>query len=87
MKLREVLGLKITAVVFSYISVLILVISLLSIGVMGYYKFYFSSEKIVTEEILTDMAQKEANYVCHLLNIGKHHDFPNNRSFLETNVD
>ncbi|MBR6509496.1 MAG: sensor histidine kinase [Clostridia bacterium] len=71
MKLREVLGLKITAVVFSYISVLILVISLLSVGVMGYYKFYFSSEKIVTEEILTDMAEKESYYIHNFLDDGR----------------
>jgi signal transduction histidine kinase len=49
----------------------VLAFSVVSIGIMGYYKFYFSNEDTVKEEILTDMAQKEANYVCHLLNIGK----------------
>lgn len=62
---------KIIAIIISYIMLCILAFSVCSIGIMGYYKFYFSNEATVKEEILTDMAQKEANYVCHLLNIGK----------------
>lgn len=68
MKAKEMLSLKITAVIFSYISITMLIISVFSIGIMGVYKFYFSSEKIVREEILNSMAEKESYYIHNLLN-------------------
>ena len=67
MKLREKLGFKIAAVVLSYVMVVCLVISCVSTGVMGYYKFYFSSEETVKDEILTDMAEGEAYYIETLM--------------------
>ena len=67
MKLKERLGIKITAIILSYLMVFILVASAMFTGVMGYYKFYFSSEKLVREEIFTDMAQSEAYYVESLI--------------------
>ncbi len=67
MKLREKIGFKIAAVIFSYVAVLSLAISLVATGVMGYYKFYFSSEDTVKDEILTDMADGEAYYIESLM--------------------
>ena len=49
----------------------ILAFSVCSIGIMGYYKFYFSNEETVKKEILTDMAEREASYVSQLLGRGK----------------
>ena len=62
---------KIIAIILSYIMLCVMAFSVVSIGIMGYYKFYFSDEETVKEEILTDMAHNEANYVSHLLNMGK----------------
>ena len=58
---------KIIAVVLSYICICALVFSAGTTAVMGYYKFYFSNAKTVKEEILTDMAYKEANYIDNLI--------------------
>ena len=69
MKLKERLGVKIAAVILSYVMVLTLVSSAIFTGVMGYYKFYFSSEESVKEEILTDMAQSEAYYIESLIDM------------------
>ena len=54
---------KIAAYILSYVFVAVFVLSSASIVVMGYYKFYFSNEETVKQEILTDMAQKEAYYI------------------------
>ena len=70
MKLRESLAAKITAVILSYIMAAILVISAIFTVVMGYYKFYFSGVDAVKEEILTNMAHSEANYLEILLDDG-----------------
>lgn len=67
MKLKEKIGFKIAAVILSYIAVLTLVLSVVATGVMGYYKFYFSSEELIKEEILTDMAESEAYYIETLM--------------------
>ena len=70
MKLRENVAAKITAVILSYVMVVTLIISALFTAVMGYYKFYFSGVDAVKEEILTDMALSEANYVERLMDKG-----------------
>lgn len=62
---------KIIAIILSYIMLCTLAFSVCAIGIMGYYKFYFSNEETVKEEILTDMAEREADYVSQLLDIGK----------------
>ncbi len=62
---------KIIAVILSYIMLCTLAFSVCAIGIMGYYKFYFSNEETVKEEILTDMAEREASYVSQLLDMGK----------------
>lgn len=67
MKLKESLGAKIAAIILSYVMVVTLVISALFTVVMGYYKFYFSGVDAVKEEILTNMAHSEANYIESLL--------------------
>lgn len=61
---------KIIAVVLSYICICALVFSAGTTAVMGYYKFYFSNEKTVKEEILTDMAFSEADYIDLLIDEG-----------------
>lgn len=66
-KLRESLVAKIAAVILAYITVLSLVLSIGAIAVMGYYKFYFSNEETVKEEILTDMAESEIYYMSSLI--------------------
>ena len=70
MKLRESLTAKITAVILSYIMAIVLVISAIFTVVMGYYKFYFSGVDAVKEEILTEMARNEAQYIDRLLDKG-----------------
>ena len=70
MKLRESLAAKITAVILSYIMAVVLVISAIFTVVMGYYKFYFSGVDAVKEEILTEMAHNEAQYIDRLLDKG-----------------
>lgn len=62
---------KIIAIILSYIMLCTLAFSVCAIGIMGYYKFYFSNEETVKEEILTDMAEREADYVSQLLDIGE----------------
>lgn len=58
---------KIAAFILSYVMVLVFVFSTAGTVVMGYYKFYFSNEETVKQEILTDMAENELNYVCHMM--------------------
>lgn len=70
MKFRENVGFKVAAILFSYIMAVVIVLSSISIGVMGYYKFYFSDVDVLKEEILTDMAQSEAYYISNLLDKG-----------------
>ena len=64
-KLKGSTAAKIAAIVLSYVMVFLLVISVCSVGIMGYYKFYFSDEETVRYEILTDMAHSEAEYICY----------------------
>lgn len=75
MKLKENLSAKIAAIIFSYVMIIVLAFSLTATVVMGYYKFYFSSEDTVKKEILTDMAKSEAYYIHSLL--GKETDLDN----------
>ena len=70
MKFKENIGVKTTAVIFSYITLLVLAISAALILVMGYYKFYFSNADVLKEEILSDMAQSEAYHISNLLDGG-----------------
>ena len=64
------LAVKIAAVILSYTAVLTLVLSVSATVLLGYYKFYFSNEATVKEEILTDMAQSEAYYIQNLIKSG-----------------
>lgn len=61
---------KMAAVILSYITVFIFVLSTILTLIMGYYKFYFSNQETVTKEILTDMAEREAYYLNDMLNEG-----------------
>lgn len=65
MKFKESLSAKIAAIIFSYIMAVVLVISVIATAVMGIYKFYFSEQDILKQEILTDMAQSEAYYIAN----------------------
>lgn len=69
-KLTGNLAAKIAAVILSYICVLTLVVTVIATAIMGYYKFYFSNEPTVKEEILTEMAEDEACYISSLLDKG-----------------
>ncbi len=62
---------KITATLLSYIMVLIFIFSSCMTLLMINYQFYFSDEKTVKSEILTDMAAKEASYICSRLYNGE----------------
>ena len=55
---------KFAAFILSYVMIMIFLLTATGTVVMGYYKFYFSNEETVTQEILTDMAESEANYIC-----------------------
>ncbi len=70
MKLKESVAAKIAAIVLSYVMVVTLAASAAFTVVMGYYKFYFSNVDSVKNEILTDMADDEARYICTLLDKG-----------------
>ena len=67
MKFKQNLGIKITAVIFSYVMAFLLILSVTSIIIMGYFKFYFSTLDIAKEEVLNKMAQREARYIEHIL--------------------
>lgn len=67
MKFKESLSSKIAAIIFSYVMVLVLAISVAGTVVMGVYKFYFSDVGALKEEILSDMAQNEAYHIHNLL--------------------
>ncbi len=71
MKFKESISSKIAAIIFSYVMVLILVISAIGIGVMATYKFYFSDVDALKEEILSDMAQSEAYHISNKLDWGE----------------
>lgn len=71
MRFKESLSYKIAAIIFSYVMVLILVISLIGTGVMAAYKFYFSDAYALKEEILSDMAQSEAYHISNKLDWGE----------------
>lgn len=62
---------KIVAVLLSFVTLMTLVLSVGSIAILGYYKFYFSNEKTVRTEILSDMADSEATYIELLLDEGR----------------
>lgn len=62
-KWTESTAAKIVAVLLSFVCLVTLVLSVGSIVVLGYYKFYFSDEKTVRTEILRDMAAREASYI------------------------
>lgn len=62
------LPMKITAVLLSYLMAFILVLSTVSVALMGYFDFYFNSPKNLQENILGDMLQGD----CHSLAI--YHD-------------
>ena len=66
-KFKENLSAKIASIIFSYIMAVVLVISVIATAIMGYYKFYFSDLDILKEEILTVMAENEANHIANYL--------------------
>ena len=53
------LPLKITAVILSYVMVLVLILSSVAVVVMGYSNFYFSSLNTLEKSILGEMARGE----------------------------
>lgn len=79
MKFKQNLGIKIAAVIFSYIMAFILFLSVALVVVLGYYKFYFSTAQIVKEEVLTVMAEREAHYIENILD----EEIKNENSYLE----
>lgn len=79
MKFKQNLPIKIVAVIFSYIMAFVLFLSVALVVVLGYYKFYFSSVDIVKEEVLTEMAQKEARYIENILD----EEIKNEKTYLE----
>ena len=77
MKFKKNLGIKITAVIFSYVMAFLLFLSVAAIIIMGYFKFYFSTLDIAKEEVLTVMAGREARYIENILDedIGKENSY------------
>jgi len=55
-------GIKVAAVIISYVMAVLTVLSSVAVGLMFYYKFYFSNPDTVKEEIMTSMADTEANF-------------------------
>ena len=72
---------KITAFVLSYVMVLLFIFSSAVTLLMVKYQFYFSDEKTVKSEILTDMANREASYISyrleHNMNLADYHSNKN----------
>ena len=58
---------KIAAFLLSYVMVLLFILSSVITLLMVKYQFYFSNEKTVKSEILTDMANREASYISYRL--------------------
>ena len=76
------LPMKITAVLLSYLMMLILVLSTVSIAFMGYFDFYFNSPKDLQENILGDMLQGD----CQSLAIYHDLDRPINYYYKASNL-
>lgn len=74
MRFKESLAAKITSIIFSYVMVIVLAVSVAGTVVMGVYKFYFSEVGALKEEILSDMAQNEAYHIHNLLELGDNLD-------------
>ena len=64
-KLINSIPAKITAFMLSLAFVIIFLFSVLTLLLMVNYQFYFSNEKTVKSEILTDMANREGNYISY----------------------
>ncbi len=79
MKFKQNLGVKIATVIFSYIMAFVLFLSVTLVVVLGYYKFYFSTAQIVKEEVLTEMAGREAHYIENILD----EEIKNENTYLE----
>ena len=58
---------KIAAFFLSFVMVLLFVFSAVITLLMVKYQFYFSDEKTVKSEILTDMANRDATYISYRL--------------------
>lgn len=56
---------KIAAFILSFVMVFVFVVTTAGTVVMVYYKFYFSNEETVKQEVLTDMAEGEAQYISY----------------------
>lgn len=90
---------KITAFILSVVMVAVFLFSAFTIVLMVDYQFYFSDESTVQTEILTNMANKEANYISYRLGYGmdleKYYSSKNvfykidykNRDFIDTNYN
>ena len=64
-KLTESTPMKIASIIISYILAVIVGISAFSTGIMVIYKFYFGNIDSIKSEIMTDMAQNEANFASN----------------------
>ena len=79
---------KIAAFLLSYVMVLLFIFSSVITLLMIKYQFYFSNEKTVKSEILTDMANKEAAYVSYRLEQGLNlSDYYSNKNVFYEVVD
>lgn len=65
----ESLPLKITAVLLSYVMVIVLIISVAAVAVMGYFNFYFTSSESIEQDLLGDMALSEAHNIAVLYDL------------------
>lgn len=66
-KLVGSITVKFVAVIVSYILLVALCVTLTATLIMGYYKFYFSNEETVKQEITDDMAENELLYLEQLI--------------------
>ena len=71
----ESLPLKITAVLLSYVMVIVLVISVAAVAVMGYFNFYFTSRESIEQDLLGDMALSEAHHIAVLYDLERDLDY------------
>lgn len=65
-RITESTAAKIASVILSYFIAVLFVFSTASVGMMVYYKFYFSNEETVKREVMTDMADNEAIFTADM---------------------
>ena len=69
------LPLKITAVLLSYVMVIVLILSVAAVAVMGYFNFYFTSRESIQQDLLGDMALSEAHHIAVLYDLERDLDY------------